>query len=31
MKVNIYSSDKQNLFEALKEIKKEIQKDFKKN
>ena len=30
MKVNIYSSNKQNLFEALKEIKKEIQKDFKK-
>ena len=30
MKVNIYSSNKQNLFEALKEIKKEIQKYFKK-
>jgi len=30
MKVNIYSSNKQNLFEALKEIKDQIQKDFKK-
>ena len=30
MKVNIYSSNKFDLFEALKDIKNQIQKDFKK-
>jgi len=30
MKVNIYSSNKQNIFEALKEINEQVQKDFKK-
>ena len=30
MKVNVYSSNKENLWEALKEIKNQIQKDFKK-
>ena len=30
MKVNVYSSNKNILFEALKDIKNQIQKDFKK-